>query len=122
MITETEVAAHEALLLAAIKTNDVGALDSLLHEDLLFILPGGQTCTKADDLRNYASGNIQLESIIAADRQTSFFDEVAVVSVEISLKGKYLEHSLDGRFRYLRVWKRAEGGLKVIGGSCTPVS
>jgi hypothetical protein len=40
---EDEVVARESALLQAITSNDVALLDDLLHDDLLFNGPDGQT-------------------------------------------------------------------------------
>lgn len=117
-MTKENIIACEESLLNAIKTNDVEELDRLLHEDLLFVVPGGNTGTKAADLKNYGSGNINIETIRAEDRMISMIGDTAVVSVQIELKGNYLGQMLDGKFRYLRVWKKIGDQIKIIGGSC----
>jgi hypothetical protein len=48
--------------------------------------------------------------------------DTAVVAVTVVLKGDYLGQALDGKFRYIRVWKLAEGTWKVIAGSVVPLS
>ena len=60
------VADSEIKLLAAIKNADTVILDQLLHEDLLFNLPTGQTITKSDDMQTYRSGNMRVESLEAS--------------------------------------------------------
>lgn len=46
----------EIELLTAIKNADVAALENLLHDDLLFNLPDGNTITKEFDLNSHRSG------------------------------------------------------------------
>lgn len=72
---EAEVVARESALLRAMTTNDVALLDDLLHDDLLFNGPDGQTGTKAQDLANYRSGGIQLRRAEASDRLVSAIGE-----------------------------------------------
>jgi len=107
----------EIELLTAIKNADVSTLDKMLHDDLLFNLPDGQTITKQFDLDSYRSGKMKVETLEASDQIINIIDDVAVVSVVVSLKGKYDNNSLQGAFRYIRVWKQFEG-VKVIAGSC----
>jgi Domain of unknown function (DUF4440) len=97
--------------------NDVARLDDLLHDDLLFNGPDGSTGTKAMDLANYRSGNIQLRTVEASDRLLSAIGDVVVVAVTVAIEGSYLGQAVNGRFRYLRVWKRFDGAWRVIGGS-----
>jgi hypothetical protein len=117
---EAEVVAREGTLLQAMMTNDVVLLDDLLHDDLLFNGPDGQTGTKAQDLANYRSGGIQLRRAEASDRLMSEIGDDVVVAVTVTLEGSYLGMRADGRYRYLRVWKRVGGALRVIAGSVVP--
>src|SRR5829696_6626728 len=65
---KAQVTASEDSLLEAMKTNNVERLDALLHDDLLFNGPTGETATKAIDLQNYRSGNIHLHTVTSSDR------------------------------------------------------
>jgi ketosteroid isomerase-like protein len=114
---EAEIVAREDALLRAITTNDVAQLDDLLHDDLLFNGPDGQTGTKAQDLANYRSGGIQLRRAEASERLIRAIGDDAVVAVTVTLEGSYLGVQVDGRYRYLRVWQRTGGTWRVIGGS-----
>ena len=109
----------EAQLLDAVKRNDVAMLEKLLHDDLLFILPNGQPITKDMDLATYRSGNMSIQSASVDEQKIQFIDDAAVVSVVVELQGRYFEQQIDGRFRYLRVWKQCLGEWKVIAGSST---
>jgi hypothetical protein len=114
---EADVVAREDALLRAVTTNDVALLDDLLHDDLLFNGPDGQTGTKALDLANYRSGNIRLTRAEASDRLVRAIGDDVVVAVTVTLEGSYLGFVVDGRYRYLRVWKRFGARWRVIGGS-----
>jgi ketosteroid isomerase-like protein len=114
---EAEIVERETALLHAMTTNDVALLDDLLHDDLLFNGPDGQTGTKAQDLANYRSGGIQLRRAEASDRLIRAIGDDVVVAVTVTLEGSYLGMRADGRYRYLRVWKRIGGAWRVIGGS-----
>jgi len=114
---EAEIVERETALLHAITTNDVALLDDLLHDELLFNGPDGQTGTKAQDLANYRSGGIQLRRADASDRLIRAVGDDVVVAVTVTLEGTYLGMRADGRYRYLRVWKRIGGAWRVIGGS-----
>ena len=114
---EAEVVARETALLNAVTTNDVALLDDLLHDELLFNGPDGQTGTKAQDLANYRSGGIQLRRAEASDRLVRAIGDDVVVAVTVTLEGSYLGMRVEGRYRYLRVWKRVGGPWRVIAGS-----
>lgn len=107
----------EIELLMAIKTADVATLDKLLHDDLLFNLPNGQTITKEFDLESYRSGKMKIEVIEASDQIIKIIDDLAVVAVTVMLKGTFDGTIFNGVFRYNRVWKQFDESLKVIAGS-----
>jgi hypothetical protein len=117
-----QVVASERSLLEAMKTSNVERLDELLHDDLLFNTPDGATATKAMDLSNYRSGNIDLHTVAPSEQTVQLIDDTAVVAVTVELKGNYLGQLLDGKFRYLRVWKRMGSWWRVIAGSVVPVN
>ncbi|MFL5620252.1 MAG: nuclear transport factor 2 family protein [Gemmatimonadaceae bacterium] len=114
---EAEIGAREDALLRAVTTNDLALLADLLHDDLLFNGPDGQTGTKAQDLANYRSGGIQLRRAVASDRLVRAIGDDVVVAVTVTLEGSYLGVRADGRYRYLRVWKHLGGAWRVIAGS-----
>lgn len=115
------------------KGADVAELDALLHDELLFNGPTGETATKELDLANYRSGNVRLRTVDPSDCTLSLIGDNAVVAVTVRILGDYLGAAIDGRFRYLRVWKRIESrpdaaggktsaGWKVIAGSVIPLT
>jgi Domain of unknown function (DUF4440) len=114
---EAQVIANEINLLEAMRTSNVELLDKLLHDDLLFNGPDGQTATKAMDLTNYRSGNINLHKVKSSDRMLSVIGDAAVVAVTVEIEGNYLGQEIKGKFRYIRVWKLFESNWKVIAGS-----
>jgi ketosteroid isomerase-like protein len=114
---KTQVIASEKSLLEAMRTNDVKLLDKLLHDDLLFNGPNGETATKSVDLANYRSGNINLHAVESSDQLLSVIGDDVVVAVTVQIEGNYMGQELDGKFRYLRVWKRFDESWKVIAGS-----
>lgn len=120
-IHKDQVIASENSLLEAMKTNNVDLLDELLHDDLLFNGPDGTTATKAMDLTNYRSGNIHLYTVASRDLTVNLIGDTAVVAVTVEMQGSYLGESLDGMFRYIRVWKLTGSTWKVIAGSVVPL-
>jgi hypothetical protein len=117
MKIETVVNA-EIELLTAIKNADLPVLEKMLHDDLLFNLPTGNTITKELDLNSYRSGKMKVDSLEASDQIIKIIDDTAVVAVIISLKGTFDNNPINGAFRYIRVWKQFGESLKVIAGSC----
>lgn len=108
----------EQSLVEAIKDNDVRFLDQALHDDLLFIAPNGQLITKVMDLDSHRAGEMIVEQITVTIEDISIIDDTAIVVIVYDTKGTMLGKPIEGKFKYIRVWKRFAEGFKVVGGSC----
>ncbi|QOG03558.1 nuclear transport factor 2 family protein [Flavobacterium sp. MDT1-60] len=113
-----QVIEAEIELLTAIKNADVSVLERLLHDDLLFNMPDGQTINKEFDLHSYRSGKMSIDTLEVSDQVVNVIKDSAVVCVTVSLKGNYENNPIEGTFRYIRVWKQFHDQVKVIAGSC----
>jgi ketosteroid isomerase-like protein len=111
----------ENQLIEAVKNSDIKFLDKILHDDLLFIAPNGQTVTKEMDLASHRVGEMEVEQLIPTFEDVKIIGDNAIVIVVYKTKGKMLGNSIQGEFRYIRIWKMFPDGLKVIGGSCFSV-
>jgi len=107
----------EKELLNAMKKCDLKKLDELLHEELLFSIPNGQTITKAIDIETYGSGNMKIDEIKSSEQEINLIEDNAIVSVVIDMKGRYFDYSLDGKYKIIRIWKLFNSHFKVIAGS-----
>lgn len=116
------IANQEQALLSAIRQQDLDQLDLLLHQDLLFTLPTGQTITKADDMASYRAGYMAIKSLQASQQQIHPIGASAVVAVTITLEGTYQGQPLTGTYRYLRVWQQNQDVWQVIAGSCVAIA
>lgn len=106
----------EKELLSAMKNCDIKKMKELLHEELLFNIPNGQTITKAMDLEAYSSGNMKINKIKSSERKINLIGDNAIVSVMIEIRGTYFDYSLDGKYKIIRIWKSFSNKWKVIGG------
>ncbi len=112
---------YEQKLLSAMQAHDVAKLDQLLHDDLLFITPDGGTITKAMDLEAHRSGGMVIERIATSIEKISIISDVAVVILRMETKGSMMGQPIEGKFRYIRVWKKIDNTYQVIAGSCTTI-
>lgn len=117
-INKSDIAELENQLIAAIKIGDIAFLDTVLHEDLLFLAPDGQLVTKEIDLASHRAGSMVVEKLIATVENITILRDTAVVVLLYDTKGTMLGNPVQGRFRYIRMWKQFSDSLKVIGGSC----
>jgi ketosteroid isomerase-like protein len=114
---EQDIIDCENRLLDAIRNGDINTLDELLHESLIFNIPTGQTITKEMDIENYRSGIMSVYDISTTDQTIKTVDNISTIVVTIHLKAKYADQIIDGKFRYLRVWKLFNNSWKIIAGS-----
>ncbi|HYG15325.1 MAG TPA: nuclear transport factor 2 family protein [Bacteroidia bacterium] len=120
-LTKELVVQTEDRLLAAMIAHDITILDALLHDDLLFLTPDGQTITKAMDLEAYRSGAMVIEKIERTMEGINIIDDTAVVTLVLDTKGAMLDQPIEGRFKYIMVWKLINGQMRVVGGGCVGV-
>lgn len=116
-MTKNEILTLEKRLYEAMKNSDIAALDELLHDDLLFIIPSGETITKEMDLATYRSGSLKINELIPHVEELKIIDDLAVITVQINLKGNYNADPFEAKYRYIRFWKACPDGIKVVGGS-----
>ncbi len=67
------------------------------------------------------TGIISIKEINAFDQIITTVDDIATVAVTYCLKADLAGNTIDGVFRYLRVWKLFKDGWKVIAGSGTTI-
>ena len=121
MKQETQILECEQRLLEAMKNSDIKDLNELLHDDLIFHIPNGQTINKAIDIENYQSGTMSISDIIVIDQNIKFDTKNATVTTIVYLKAKYGEQLVEGKFRYCRVWQLIENSWKVIEGNAIQI-
>ena len=114
-----EIEKVERELILAMKKSDVQQLDALIYDELSFVIPSGQTISKAVDLEAYRSGQMRVTEISITDQQINLTDDIAVVTMMATMSGTYLDAPIDGTYKILRVWKEFNETWKVIAGSST---
>lgn len=77
MITIKDIETCEEKLMQAMKNCDLAIIGELLHDDLLFNAPNGETITKDIDMAAYRSGNMVVDDYSISDRQISLIDDTA---------------------------------------------
>src|SRR5690606_9800496 len=116
-LTENSILEQENKLHSAIKGSNVIALDQLLHDDLLFITPSGETITKEIDLDTYRNGALKVDELLTETENLKTNDDMAVITLTMKLNGKFNDVPFESNYRYIRFWKKFSDGIKVLGGS-----
>jgi len=111
----------EDRLITAMKASNVGELDTLIADDLIFTAHNGMMFTKQDDLDAHNSGNIKIYEINTSEQLISIVDDIAIVSVLMEISGSFFGNTEVGFFRFTRVWKQQQGNWKIIAAHSTQV-
>ncbi len=117
-IQRSDIEKMEMLLIEGIKKSDISFLDKTIHEDLLCIGPDGRTITKEMDLTSHKAGEMVVEELTPTIEDIHIIGDTAVSTIVYDTKGRMLGNPIEGKFKYIRVWKMFVDGLKVIAASC----
>jgi hypothetical protein len=110
-----EVNQHEEKFLQAFRTLNMEMLEELIHDELTYIDATGEVISKKADFERCKAANPKIEILDCIEREIQMFDDTAIVSTVIHLKGLFGEHQVEGKTRFLRIWKKFRNDWKIIG-------
>lgn len=114
---------QEELLRQAMIKSDITQLDSLISDDLQFVLFNGFVASKQLDLESHRTHQVKIKTMVFSEQMIKCFGETASVSVKAEVEGEMGGEAFSGTFRYLRVWLRQDNNQwKVIAGSVAQIS
>ncbi|MNX03887.1 nuclear transport factor 2 family protein [Pedobacter ghigonis] len=116
------IADLEEKLLDGVKKTDLGTLDLLFADGMIFHDQYGNVLDKEMDIDSYRNGLVSIHKINVSKREIRVFDSIVVVSASLFIKGKYANILLNGKYQWLRVWAKVQEDWKVISASCTSIS
>ncbi len=111
----------ERQLIAAILESNVDVLDNLLYDKIIFTNQMGQLIDKQTDMQMHRTGILKVIEMNVREQLIHQVENVAIVSAQIEVSGYYNKNQFIGQFRYTRIWKRFEDGLKVIAATCVAI-
>src|SRR4051812_41105982 len=115
-MADDPILAVEDELREAMLAGDVGALDRLLDDDLVFISHVGEVVGKAEDLEMHRTGRLRITSMTPSDRRIQRLGSTVVVSVRMHTSAIVDGTPVEQTFRYTRVWHQRVGGWKIVSG------
>ncbi len=105
--TETEIRELEKNLIAAILRRDEAFLDEILADELTVINPFGSFADKKMMAR--FDEKLVNESIVTDEIKVNVFgEETAIATGRATVKSRYEEKDLSGRYRFTRVYVKRE--------------
>lgn len=117
-----EIRHVEERLRTAMLASNIGELDALIDDRLLFIGPDGGVYRKADDLDLHRSGEEQMTRVDIEDMQIELHGSTAITVVVANMAGVFKGDAFAGRSRYIRTWVRHyDAGWRIVAGSVCAV-
>jgi len=108
-VRDAEQARAQALLKA-----DTVALSRLVADEFVEISRLGQVRTRADNIRDIASGDLKLTSVKYDSLVVRIYGEVAVLRGIADNTGSFRGFPFSGRIRYTRVFVRRDGRWQAV--------
>jgi len=109
---------HSALVQA-----DIPILQKIWADDYLFVTASGEVLTKDERLRNIKSGATKLEAINEEeDVKVRVYQNSAVETHRVTIKGKYGGQSTSDQYRSTSVWVNSPEGWQLVSTQLTAVT
>jgi len=110
-IAHNEIVALESQWRTAQLANDVVTMDKLLSDDYLGITSNGDVLTKAQQLDRMRTRATSITSLDFSDLNIKLRGQVAIVTSLAHVQGLTDNHSLDGSYRYTRIYQHLASGV-----------
>jgi len=104
----------------ALLQRDIPALEKIWADDYVFVNASGDVVTKAQRLANVKSGATKLESINKEENiAVRVYQNSAVATSRVAIKGKYGGQSTSGQYRSTHVWVKGPAGWQLVSNQLT---
>ena len=100
---------------------DVDKLAALLDDDYLGVDPSGALLTKEKIVQTYATGDVQLDSIVSSDLRVRILGRTGIITGRSLIKGKTQGGEFIALFRYTDVYRKMEEDWKLVSSQLTPL-
>lgn len=103
------------------QNGDTAFLKDALTNDFVGVGPRGFMLSKEEWLERHESGKLRYESLLLGETKVRLYGDSAIVIARQTVKGKYEEHDLEGRFRATLVLVERGGRWLLAGIHLSPV-
>lgn len=121
MSQEKEILALEEKRFAAMLSGDVGLLDALLHQDLVYTHSSAVVDSKASYLEAIRTGKTRYESQKRFEERVRMCGDCALVTGRAEMQAEVNGVRKTLRLRYLDVWTKTPQGWKFIAWHSTAI-
>jgi ketosteroid isomerase-like protein len=121
-LVKEEIIKFEYQLIEAIRKSDINFIETVLHDDLLFLAPNGHIITKEMDLTSHRLKQMTVDELVPTFEDFKIIGDTAISIVVYDTKGVMLGQAISGRFRYIRNWKVINDQVKIVSGACMQIS
>ncbi len=99
----------------ALLRRDAAALETLLSDDYIGISPNGTLQSKDETVDNLRSGTMRFTELTLSDRKVRFYGQTALVTSRAEVTATTPNGTLNGSYRYTRVYARdSHGTWKIV--------
>ena len=105
----------------ALLQKDIGTLDRLWADDLIFVNPAGQVLSKAERLENLRSGSTTFKSIEMTEEQVRSYGNAFVHVSRGKLVANYSGKDSSGDYRITLLWTHHGDDWTIHGIQMTPI-
>ncbi len=107
----------------ALLQRDIPALEKIWADDYVFVNASGDVLTKAQRLANVKSGATTLDSIKEEeDIIVRVYQNSAVATSRVTIKGQYGGQSTSGQYRSTHVWVKGSTGWQLVSNQLTTLA
>ncbi len=121
MSQEQEILALEDVRFKAMVSGDVGLLDGLLHQDLIYTHSSAVVDTKASYLEAIRSGKTRYTSQKRFEERVRLCGDCALVTGRAEMEAEVNGVRKTLRLRYLDVWTKTPQGWKFVAWQSTGI-
>ena len=108
---------------SALLQRDIPTLEKVWADDYVFVNASGEVLTKAQRLGNLKSGATSFDSINEEENVTvRVYENSAVVTSRVTLKGQYSGKQISGQYRSTLVWVKGPAGWQLVSNQLTALA
>src|ERR1043166_2937363 len=99
---------------AAHTKGDAAALDTLMADDLVVVVPGMRAMTKSDSLSVFVTGRMKFDRYETSDAAIRVYDHAAVVTGRLQRARRMGDRAVDDDWRFTKIYVQRAGRWQVV--------